>query len=306
MEIGEKVVSPSFKFRGKQWEISLFPNGCSQITKENMMSIYFYLIDPVKLPFKLEQWSFLIEGITFSDSYASEFSSDKCSCGKGLHYSRLTNAFKLGHLITGLKIKDKKFKVDGYIPPINQKLFDNSKNGDFTIKCRDDQSVRADKFILVHEPYFKAVIDFKQSQSSEDSVASINEESEIGSKSTDLSNFSAESVNLLLEFIYTGKISLPYSADLYCQLYILADFTTNQDLIELLIKEIKIILKPDTVLDYLICMRGRPVHLPLTKLVIKYFRENKVEIAKTGDYNLKHDLLFDTEFELDLVKELMR
>ena len=142
-------------------------------------------------------------------------------------------------LFNDLDINSKrKLDFDTQCATLVKNLFDLSGFGDFTIYCKNGEVVRADSLVLKHAPYFKPLLEFNMMR---------NTEADIEVNSTHLSDFSANVVQGLIEFIYTSNIDLDKSIQTLLELYVLADYTNNEVLCFYLTKLINRLFTPQNI-----------------------------------------------------------
>ena len=56
----------------------------------------------------------------------------------------------------------------------------------------------------------------------------------------------------------------------------------------------------------MICLRGKPLHLPLAKIIIEYYRKNSVYSYRVKNYEERYDVIFGDDIDLNLLKEIAR
>jgi hypothetical protein len=103
------------------------------------------------------------------------------------------------------------------------------------IKCKVQELFRADQFILVHEPFFKAMFEFKSLKSCDESDTNKGQrqrESEF--IMADSSEFSRDCVELLIEFVCKNSTPIPSTTEMRYEL----SYVTNDVLRSFLEREI--------------------------------------------------------------------
>jgi hypothetical protein len=98
-------------------------------------------------------------------------------------------------------------------------------------------------------------------------------------KTAELKEFSASTVRLLIQFIYTFQFDLSGSLETMLDLYILGDYTTNEYLCKYLGEHIIKQCTLDSEIEILFYLRQKP--LKLRKDAIEYFHKHKDEIKKS-------------------------
>jgi hypothetical protein len=68
-------------------------------------------------------------------------------------------------------------------------------------------------------------------------------------------------------------------------------------------KIVELDFKPHQIMDLLLLLRN--VNFNLRQEAIEYYRKDKENIIKAGDYRRKYDALFDEDHDLDLIQQLM-
>ena len=216
--------------------------------------------------------------------------------------------------IVGIKMEDKlSITLESFFEPFVQKLYKNSKeSGDVTIMCNDNKIVRADRNVLVQDPFFISLFAFKGAQLESPSLSESNTNSSLAVKPgdtsmIDLETFSNESVSHLVEFLYTGSTYVPASIEARCELLFLADYTTNQNLCHLLGRKIEMIdFTPSAIMDVLILTRNRGNLLEFRQSAIDYYRKNKKQIVNCPGYQEKYNIFVDEHLDVDMLKDLIR
>ena len=297
---GQKISSPLFEYSSQKWNIDFYPNGYK--SSSSGFSSLFLLVQDKKsiiLPIELDFDLFAEkeeERISFKTSYIfdSEAAFESWGFTDFMAISKLESKFVMDNTITvGIKIRnEEQIKIEQYLVPFSKKLYENSKNGDLTICCKDSQILRADYIILIHDAFFNANFDFQELHGDK-KLAPIQ-----------LVDYSADSVSRMIHFLYTGITSVSEKLDLRCELYCLADYTTNFLLCDLVIKElVKRDFQSAKIMDLLLQLRFKP--FPLRKLAVEYYQKNRASIVKEEGYEKKLDLLLGAEGDPVLVREML-
>ena len=114
----------------------------------------------------------------------------------------------------------------------------------------------------------------------------------------------APSLSSFLSSVSTRELYLYLTLKLcIAKLYLLADFSNIQTLAKFRVEHLNVIARTHSAINFLLCLRGRPLHLPLAKSIIDFFRRNRKNIVKAAD---KFDTLFDDDLDLELLKEMSR
>jgi BTB/POZ domain len=96
------------------------------------------------------------------------------------------------------------------------------------ITCKDGEIVKADRAILQTDEFFKSMFHFKSQQSSS-----------AEHMTADLSQFSCDVVKALIQFICSLGSAIPSTLESRLELFLLAEYTTNNDLCDIIENEIE-------------------------------------------------------------------
>lgn len=121
-----------------------------------------------------------------------------------------------------------RFQQLPYLVSLNQKLLTSALvDGDVVVNCKNDEVVKADRIVLIQDPFFESLFDFRSNQNPKDEDLSV-----------DLVEFPAFAVEKLVRFLYTGTYEKLLTLDDNLQIFQLANYTTNIDLAELVLRVI--------------------------------------------------------------------
>jgi BTB/POZ domain/MATH domain len=264
-------------------------------------------------------WSFFIgnAGVHTGESILMhEFGSQSIDWGYRdfISHRQLEKDFVTNDGFTiGVTIEDKLeiFQAD-YLGPLSHNLYENSAEGEVSIRCKNDKVVKADRLVLLQDPFFAALFRFKDSQATacaemSESSSGSDQTANVNPNLIDLTDYSHDTVTHLIEFIYTGRTGVPNSTQQRCELYFLADYTTNQNVRNLLeLQIVKIDFAPSLIMDLMICIRNRGKNLKLRELAVKYYCSNRPAIINHEGYACKYEEFVDGQLDVDLLKELVR
>ena len=184
------------------------------------------------------------------------------------------------------------------------KMLEFSHSGDTVIYCKDDQTTQADSNVIKHVDYFAGLFNFNcnqenrsnkraklnqsaESDASESGKALASNENESNFRYTvDFREFRKESVEAILQFVYTGTFDA-VTESLLVNIYILADYICLEELRDqLLLKRIPAVyFKADMILELLLLLKDSA--LPLRDNACEWFCKNRKKVLGIEGSRLK-------------------
>jgi MATH domain len=126
------------------------------------------------------------------------FKSQAWGYGQFISHDKLETKFidSDGQIALGARMIEDKIKLSSSIVSITQKLYDNSKDGDVQVKCKDGKVVCADKFFLILDSFLAAIFGFKDNliHVEDEKTPTCSTDIIADACTVDLSNFSSPAV----------------------------------------------------------------------------------------------------------------